>query len=66
LTWFLLLHQAASELRGELSLPSQMSPDGRITHWQERIILTSIPLDEAVTVAAPQGPDVDIDVKRKA
>jgi hypothetical protein len=66
LTWFLLLHRAASELRGELSLPSQMSPDGRITHWQERIILTSIPLDEAVTVAAPQGPDVDIDVKRKA
>jgi hypothetical protein len=43
-----------------------MSPDGRITHWQERIILTAIPLDDAVTIIASQGPDLDIDVKRKA
>jgi hypothetical protein len=66
LTWFLLLHRASSELRAELSLPSHMSPDGRITHWQERIILTSIPLDDAVAIIVPQGPDLDIDVKRKA
>src|SRR3546814_4229373 len=35
LTWFLLIHRAATEVRCELSLPSQISPDGRITRWQE-------------------------------
>jgi hypothetical protein len=41
-----------------------MSSDGRITHWQERIVLASIPLDNALTVIVPQGPDLEIDVKR--
>jgi hypothetical protein len=67
LTWFLLLHRAAAEVRCELSLPSQISPDGRITRWQERIMLPSIPLDGAeVKIVVPAGPDLDIDVKRKA
>ena len=67
LTWFLLLHRAGTEVRCELSLPSQISPDGRITRWQERIMLPSIPLDDAeIEIVAPEGPDLDIDVKRKA
>jgi hypothetical protein len=67
LTWFLLLHRSNEEVRCELSLPSQLSSDGRITRWQERIMLPSIPLDSAdVEVVTPQGPDLDIDVKRKA
>lgn len=67
LTWFLLLHRSNDEVRCELSLPSQLSVDGRITRWQERIMLPSIPLDGAdIEVVAPQGPDLDIDVKRKA
>jgi hypothetical protein len=68
LTWFLLLHRAVSEIRCELSLPSEMSLlDGRITRWQERIIISAIPLDGAeIEVQAPQGPDLEIDVKRKA
>ena len=67
LTWFLLLHRAGAEVRCELSLPSQISVDGRITRWQERIMLPSIPLGGAeVEIAAPEGPDLDIDVKRKA
>src|SRR3546814_20008010 len=67
LTWFLLIHRAATEVRCELSLPSQISPDGRITRWQERIMLPSIPLDGAeIEIVAPEGPDFDIDVKRKA
>lgn len=67
LTWFLLLHRAANEIRCELSLPSAMSADGRITRWEERIIISPIPLDEAeIEVEGPQGPDLDIDVKRKA
>jgi hypothetical protein len=67
LTWFLLLHRSADEIRSELSLPSAMSADGRITRWQERIIISSIPLDDAeVELQALQGPDLDIEVKRKA
>jgi hypothetical protein len=66
LTWFLLLHRTAGEVRCELSLPSEMSPDGRITRWQERIILSPIPLDDsAIPINAPQGRDLDIEVKRK-
>lgn len=67
LTWFLLLHRTAEEIRSELSLPSAMSSDGRITQWQERIILAAIPLDDPMeAIDAPEGEDVDIDVKRKA
>lgn len=67
LTWFLLLHRAGTEVRCELSLPSQISPDGRITRWQERIMLPSIPLDGSeIEIVAPVGADLDIDVKRKA
>ncbi len=66
LTWFLLLHRAGDEVRCELSLPLQIS-DGRITRWQERIMLPSIPLDDAeIEIVTPEAPDVDIDVKRKA
>jgi len=66
LTWFLLLHRAAEEIRSELSLPLEIV-DGRITRWQERIILGAIPLDaEPINIVAPLGPDLDIDVKRKA
>jgi hypothetical protein len=62
-----LLHRAGAEVRCELSLPSQITADGRITRWQERIMLPSIPLDGAeVEIAVPEGPDLDIDVKRKA
>jgi hypothetical protein len=67
LTWFLLLHRAGAEVRCELSLPSELSADGRITRWQERIILPSIPIDGAeIEIVAPESRDLDIDVKRKA
>jgi hypothetical protein len=66
LTWFLLLHRAATEVRSELSLPCQISADGRINCWQERIMLPSIPLDDAdVEIVVPEGADLNIDVKRK-
>ena len=35
-----------------MSLPLAMSADGRITRWQERIIISATPLDgEAVEIA---------------
>src|SRR5262245_61681670 len=54
MTWFLLLHRSDKEIRSELSLPSAMSPDGRITRWQERIILSMIPLDTEIEIQPPQ------------
>ena len=64
-TWVLLLYRASNELRSELSLPSQLSADGRIIQWEERVILPPVPLDEPISAALPQGADLDIDVKRK-
>jgi hypothetical protein len=67
LTWFLLLHRADNEIHSELSLPSAMSPDGRITRWEERILLPAIPIDgDAIDIDAPEVPNVEIEVKRKA
>lgn len=65
MTWFLLLFRSETDVRGELSLPADIS-DGRVTRWQERIILPSIPLDEKpFELVAPQGPDLVIDIKRR-
>ena len=38
LTWLLLLHRGPTEIRAELSLPSEIAADGHVTRWQERIL----------------------------
>src|SRR3546814_20847059 len=43
-TWFLLIHRAATEVRCELSLPSQLSPHCRIHGWPGRTMFRSITL----------------------
>lgn len=66
-TWLLLIHLAADEIRAELSLPLDVDRDGKVAVWRERIILRSIPLDgEPVEVLPPALPDIDIAVRRKA
>jgi len=66
-TWILLVHHAKNELRAELSLPLDVDADGRVSVWQERIILRAQPLDEEpVVVTPPTQPDIDIAVRRKA
>jgi len=68
-TWVLMHHtdSARGEIRIELSRPSSIGNDGKITAWAERIILGSIPFDdELVEIYAPDGPDIDVDVRRKA
>lgn len=66
-TWFLLIHRAKNEVRCELSLPSSMGMDGRIDAWHERIILDAVPVDgDQMEIAVPQGPDIDVDVQRRA
>lgn len=66
-TWVLLIHHAGDEIRAELSLPYDTGADGRITVWQERILLRTLPLDpEAVSAVPPTQPDIDVVVRRKA
>lgn len=67
ITWLLLIHTADTELRAELSLPASMGHDGRIDAWKERIILPATPLDPIETANVPDfGPDLDVEVKRRA
>lgn len=66
-TYLLLVYRAENELRCELSLPDQISDEGRINGWRERIILNPIPLDgEPMEVTPPSQPDLDIQIKRRA
>jgi len=71
ITWLLLIHRdtQARELRCELSRPMSMAPEGHVDGWAERIILRSTPFDELPAVGvddAPQTPEIDIDIKRRA
>jgi hypothetical protein len=68
-TWTLLFHTDRHEIRSELSLAVRMDAQGQIEDWRERIILPVIPLDEDgdnLIVEPDFGPDVDIDVIRRA
>ena len=68
LTYVLLFHADATELRAELSLPVSMDEKDHIDSWRERIILRAQPLDpEDAAMPKPDfGPDIDIDVQRRA
>ena len=45
----------------------QLYKDGKISEWSERIILGSIPFDDdLVEIYPPSGPDIEIDIRRKA
>lgn len=68
-TWVLMHYtdHARSEIRVELSRPLNIGKDGKITAWAERIILDCISFDDQlVEIYAPSGPDIDIDIQRKA
>lgn len=66
-TWILLTHYAFNEIRGELSLPSAIGPDGRINGWRKRVILKPIPLDhEPLDIIPPSQPDIEIEIRRRA
>jgi hypothetical protein len=66
----LLIYSCGEEIRAELSLPMDIGVDGRVTVWQERIVLGSMPLDAEqleITPAAPSdSPDIDVPIRRKA
>ena len=67
-TWILLHYRDVNlqEIRLELSRPLLME-DGKFKKFAERIILNSIPFgDESVEINAPSGPDIEVDIRRKA
>src|SRR5258708_6761383 len=60
-TWVLLHYTdwPGKEIRIELSRPSEIGRDGKISAWSERIILGSLPLDdEHIDIKHPDGPDI--------
>ena len=73
-TWFLLHYrdEDADEIRVELSLPAEMTRDGFVIQWSERIILGMVgegqPLEPAVSDDSidPAVDVIDIPVLRKA
>jgi hypothetical protein len=72
-TWWLLAHRdiAAREIRAELSRPIRMDAEGRIDGWAERIILSSQQLDEIPEGLVgggngPQGPEITLEIRRRA
>ncbi|HWT04370.1 MAG TPA: hypothetical protein VN224_01305 [Xanthomonadales bacterium] len=69
LTWTLLFYTDCDEIRAELSLPVLIDAGGQINAWKERIILPVIPLDgdgSKLTTEPDFGPDVDINIRRRA
>ena len=65
-TWILLVHRAANEVRCELSLPLSFGI-GQIDDWKERILLEPIPLNDAhqIQITQPEAQDISVTVKRK-
>lgn len=66
-TWLLLIHLDNAEVRSELSLPSSLDGDDRVTGWRERILLPAIDFDpDQIDLPVDDNPDIDIDVRRRA
>ncbi len=68
-TWVLLHHidPVKKEIRIEFSRPCDIGDDGKIRAWSERIILNSISIDDdQIEIQPPSGPDINIDIRRKA
>lgn len=68
-TWILMHHTDTTrgEIRFELSLPADIGDDGKITLWAERILLGSISFDDDLAeLLLPGGPEIDIEIRRKA
>lgn len=65
-TWILLISRFDNEVRFELSLPTATGDDDRVESWQERIILDSIPIDPPPVAQLDPGPEIEVEVHRRA
>jgi hypothetical protein len=66
-TWVLLHRVTKNGIYAELSRPTEISDDGMIDKWSERILLGKIELDgDPIQVTAPDQPDIDIVISKKS
>lgn len=66
-TWVLLHRVTKDGIHSELSRPTEISDDGMIASWSERILLGKIELDgDPVQIVAPDQPDIDIFISKKS
>jgi hypothetical protein len=63
-TWLLLIRFVDDQVRAEISLPAEVTEEGSITLWNERIPIPPLPLDpiEGINNPPDDGPDFDISV----
>jgi hypothetical protein len=67
-TWILLHYTDVlkKEIRMELSRPTHIGDDGRISVWTERVLLGGISFDDDLAEIVPlNGPDIDFEIRRK-
>lgn len=63
--WVLLYHVTPSEIRYELSLPSNIV-GGKICSWQERLVFPAIAIEQIdIEIGGDDGQEFDINVERK-
>ena len=66
-TWVLLHLVKKDGIYSELSRPTEISDDGMIARWSERILLDQIELDgDPIQIAPPDQPDIDIFISKKS
>jgi hypothetical protein len=70
--WILLFYRdkKTREVRCELSCPINISTEGYVDGWKERIILTPTPFDEDVLNLigdgeGPQSPEINVEIKKR-
>jgi hypothetical protein len=72
MTWILLFHRdtEAQQIRSEFSRPIEMSSEGYVDRWAERIILSPMTIGgdsiKVPTRGAPQTPVIEVEVKKRA
>lgn len=65
-TWVLLRHFDGDAIWAELSLPTAVSKSGRISQWQQRLLLGNVAASRSVE-SKPAGlqPNIEIELPRK-
>lgn len=67
-TWIYLYRVTPEGIFSELSLPENITDDGYIDKWRERIIVAMYPFGDTVRIAEPRpdaGEDVTVTVERR-
>ena len=60
-TYFLLPNAREDDIALELSLPTSFGPNGQVEEWSERILITPVPISNAVQLTPPDEDDDDED-----